>query len=147
MENEYNGTIFRSGLVHCTLSRICRFKDLDSLCGLMKLLLIAHIRAFDLVYKLTCVKKQFWVNNHQVTISQQHILTFFFSAPCSVTPPHSPLNKMAFSTTLSVLWKKNRRAYLTGKFTTRCLICLATGCVTPLCIHYRLKYRTSTFPC
>lgn len=34
-----------------------------------------------------------------------------------------------------------------GRITSRCLICFATGCVTPLCIHYSLKCRTSKSPC
>lgn len=88
-----------------------------------------------------------WVNNHQVTFSQQHLWSCF-SRLCSVTLPLSIWSKMPFSpSVISVLLKKHSRVCLTGKFTTRCLICLATGCVTPLCIHYSLKYRTSTFPC
>lgn len=36
--------------------------------------------------------------------------------------------------------------HLIVKFTTRCLICFATDCVPPLCIHYRLNHRTFIHP-
>ncbi len=88
-----------------------------------------------------------WVNNHQLTFSQQQLLKLFLTPELSNTAILFIKQNGFFSISISVLLKEHSRVCLTGKFTTRCLICLATGCVTPLCIHYSLKYRTSTFPC
>lgn len=77
----------------------------------------------------------------QVTFFQLPVPKLFLSPLLSSTALLSIKQNCFLSYCLSVFWRNT-----VGRITTRCLICLATGCVTPLCIHYSLKYRTSMSP-
>lgn len=117
----------------CSLQTVIKY--VDSVCGLIKLLIIAHTHACVLIDIVTFVNKHF-------------PSSYIFTAidPTVVSQPSALLSVKQnnfFSYCVTVLLKKHGMAHLTRKFSTRCLICLATSSASPLNIHYSLKYRTT----